>query len=193
MDAYIASLPHGLSSYSGCQQKAIILSQFIGPTPASEIAPALPPELASLVLDPPLATEWIAEVKTTAIYLALRDAMGSDDAFVAHAYAMNRRLLARPVYRILFALTSPETVLRGATARWGQMHRGTELRPHKVVEGEAVFRLTFPPGLVPAILARAYTTAYRAAIEMAGAIDATVTFADQTSTGCTFTAHWRRS
>lgn len=191
LDAYIASLPHGLDSYAGCQQKAVVLRQFLPGHLVREVADLVPKSLVSLVEDPPPVTEWVSEVKATAIYLALRDTMSTEDAFVDFAHTMNRRLMSSPVYRILYALVSPERILRGCAARWGQMHRGTELRPQRVADGEAILRLSFPQMLVPHVLARAYATAYRAALELSGAKDISVECRDASSTGYTFVASWK--
>jgi uncharacterized protein (TIGR02265 family) len=190
MTAYVESLPEGLDSLRDCQQKASILRQFVGRPHASALAKALPAELRGLVEAPPPATEWISEVKATAIYLALRDVMGSDEAFLEYTYEMNRRLLSGPLYRVLFALVSPERVIKGAASRWSQLHRGTELRTEALSPPRVRFRLVSPIGLVPEVLARAYGGAYRVAIELAGARAVDVTIESAGPTGYTFALRW---
>ncbi|HTJ84859.1 MAG TPA: hypothetical protein VL400_24235 [Polyangiaceae bacterium] len=190
MTAYVDSLPDGLDALRGCQQKASIFRQFIGRPHATALAKVLPAELRGLVEAPPPATEWISEVKATAVYLALRDLMGSDDAFLEYTYEMNRRLLSGPLYRVLFALVSPERVIKGAASRWGQLHRGTELRTEGFSPPRVRFRLVTPVGLVPEVLARAYGSAYRVAIELAGARSVDVTVESASPTAYTFALRW---
>jgi hypothetical protein len=190
MEAYLASLPRGLESYPACQQKAVILRSFVTPAMRPQIEAALPPEVRPLLEHMPAVTEWIPEVHATTIYLAARDATGSDEAYVASAYELNRNLLSGTMYRILFTFVSPARVLKGATSRWGQLHRGTELRPRSVGENEAVMRLSCPPNLVPPVLALAYGTAYRAAVELAGGRNVTVTCSEGGPGGYTYVAEW---
>lgn len=191
LDQYVASLPHGLASYPGCQQKGQILRQFISTFGSQRLFSLLPEEIVDLARDPPPATEWISEVKATAIYLALRDVLGSDDAFFQHCYSMNRRLLSSPLYRVLFAVASPERILRGAAERWGKLHRGTELRARKVEALEAIVRLTAPAYLIPDLMCRAYGSAYQVAVELAGGQDVVVDCVEVTDTGFTYKVNWR--
>jgi len=191
MEAYVASLPRGLDSYPACQQKAVILREFLSRAIQNAIQAALPDELRALAEQPPAVTQWISEVRVTAIYLAHRDSLGGDDAFADHAYTVNRRLLSGPMYRVLFAVASPARVLRGATSRWGQMHRGTELTPRHTSERDAVFHLSAPLNLVPRVIALAYATGYRVALELAGAREAKVECDEAGPAGHVFRASWR--
>lgn len=190
MDAYIESLPNGLASYPGCQQKAQVVRQFLPLTERRKLEGLGPPEITAIIDEPPPATAWVPEVHATAIYLALRDTMKSDDEFIDYAREMNRSLVSSPMYRILFAFVSPERVVRGAASRWGQMHRGTELHPRRVSTNDAVFRLTTPPNAVPEILARAYSTAYQTAVELSGGSNVTCQVAEGGPTGWTFNLKW---
>lgn len=188
---YLASLPNGLGSYPGCQQKAQILRQFVTTFGSQDLFALLPAELIDLARDPPPPTEWIPEVHATAVYLAQRDVLGSDQAFYQHCYTMNRRLLSSPLYRVLFAVAAPERILRGAAERWGKLHRGTELRARRVEAYEAVVRLSAPANLIPQLMCRAYGSAYQVAVELAGGRDVSVDCIEITPTGFTYKINWR--
>ncbi len=191
MEAFLAALPEGLGSYPDCQQKATVFRQFIGNETRRDIEAALPPDLIGLLESPPAPTEWISEVHVTAIYLAQRDSMASEDAFLEYTYLQNRRLLSSPLYRVLFAVAAPKRVLDGAAGRWARMHRGTELSMRQVEPQEAVLRLSGPPHLIPRTIALAYGTAYRAALELAGGLDVAVDCGEPGARGYTFRARWR--
>ena len=104
---------------------------------------------------------------------------------------LNRDLLSGAMYRVLFAFVSPKRVLTGAASRWGQMHRGTDLRAIRVTDAEAVVRLTGPPNLVPHAVAIAYGTAMRAALELAGGEEVAVTCRRDGPDGFSYLASWR--
>jgi hypothetical protein len=191
MEAYLAALPRGLAAYPSCQQKSAILRTFMTAEIAHHIEGALPPELRGLVTHPPPVTAWIPEVQATALYLAGRDAMGSDEEYVEMAYVLNRKLLSGVLYRALFAFVSPTRVLTGAASRWGQLHRGTDLRALKVTDTDAVLRLTGPPNHIPQVLALAYGTAFRAVLELTGGRSVVVTCRRDGPEGCTYLAGWR--
>jgi uncharacterized protein (TIGR02265 family) len=191
MTEYLAALPRGLGAYPACQQKAGILRTFMTAEMRQCIEAAVPPELRELLVHPPPVTAWIPEVQATALYLAGRDAMGSDEAYVDMAYGLNRDLLSGAMYRVLFAFVSPTRVLMGAASRWGQIHRGTDLRAVTVTRAEAVLRLTGPPNLIPHVMALAYGTAFRAALELAGGKNVVVSCRRDGPEGCTYLASWR--
>jgi uncharacterized protein (TIGR02265 family) len=191
MEEYLGALPRGLAAYPACQQKSAILRTFMTAEMRQHIEPALPPELRGLVTHPPPVTAWIPEVQATALYLAGRDAIGSDEEYVELAYALNRDLLSGVLYRALFMFISPSRVLAGAASRWGQLHRGTDLRALKVTDTDAVLRLIGPPNLIPHVVALAYGTAFRAALELSGGQDVVVTCRRDGPEGCTYLASWR--
>ena len=62
-------------------------------------------------------------------------------------------------------------------------------QPCALVPGQTL--VSFPEGLVPPVLARAYSTAYQSALELSGAEDITVEYRDASKTGYTFVARWR--
>ena len=106
-------------------------------------------------------------------------------------HAINRKLLAGPLYGFLFKLVPLTTVLKGAQSRWGQLHRGVALATHfGESRNKVVFRLVFPPNVVPRLLASCYATAYQAALELTGTRNPKVVLVDHTATGAQFDATW---
>lgn len=191
LDEYLAALPRGLDSFADHVQKAAVVRHFTGGLELLAHADRLPAPLAAIVRDPPPVTAWVPEVHATALLTALRDLFFTDDeSFFRYAYDTNRRLLESAFYRILFKLISPQRVLRGAESRWSQMHRGMQLSVTRRGDREADVRLVYPPGLLPDVIATAYGTAFRAAVEVAGARGAEFAVVERSRTHTTFRGAW---
>lgn len=177
MNRYLAALPHGLDSHPQCLMKGSVVRVLLARLPDSRMIDALPAPLRQLIEYPPLPTAWVREVHASAmvVYLA-HAAYGSEEALVAQAYRDHFALLDSAAYRILFRFVGAHRLLGQVASRWSLFHQGTELsvlekaRPH---EGGSV-RLKCPPHHVPAVLAKCYATAFRAAIEIAGARNASI-------------------
>lgn len=170
MDVYVAALPNGLDSYPECQQKASILREFFDRSDANKLADALPAPLAALLRNPPPPSEWVSEVRATAIYMAGADLLWSEAGFVDHAYKHNYALLDSTMYRILFRLVGAKRLLTQLGSNWTHFHRGSTLSLHAFddLARTGSVEVTSPPRHVPAMLASGYATALRAAIEIAG-------------------------
>jgi len=191
LDRYLAGLPRGLESFADHVQKAAVFRQFVSGLPIAEQAHRLPPPLDGLVRAPPPVSAWLSEVQATAVLTSLRDLFFSDDeGFFKYAYDTNRRVLESVFYRVLFKLVSPQRVLRGAEARWAQLHKGMELFVAMRGDRGAEVRLVYPPGLLPDVIATAYSTAFRAAVEVAGARAASFTVVERSRTQTTFHGAW---
>lgn len=86
----------------------------------------LPDELADIILSPPEASEWVPEVRLITLMTVLRDvAFGDDDGYDACMRGMLSSVLAGPMYRVLFALISPNRMAVKGEDEWTRMHRGT--------------------------------------------------------------------
>ncbi len=170
MDRYVAALPRGLASYPECQIKASVLRSFFERVELRPLVERLPDTLRDLVLSPPPPSMWLAEVHTTAIFMAAADTILPGDHFVDHAYRTNYALLDSTMYRVLFRLVGARRVLTKATESWSQFHRGSSLTARSFDErgGAAALRINAPAHHIPALLAEGYATALRAATEIAG-------------------------
>ena len=72
----------------------------------------------------------------------------------------NRALFRNPAYRILMAVSSPATLLRGATMRWSNWHRGSTLEVEGITDVGVRALLRFPPGLFDDLMLRVFGEAF---------------------------------
>ncbi len=195
MQVYIDGLPQGLDSYPECLQKASIYREFLVGIDCEALRPHLPPTLRAMIDAPAPVTAWVPEVHASALFLATRDAFADDAAFVEHAYRGNRRLLDSPLYRLLFRVLGPRTMLRGARSRWGLFHRGgVEMildLPADDDASHASLTLEYPPRVIAPLLALSYASAFRAAAELSGAQEVSVRVAVHGSEHVTYALSWR--
>jgi len=170
MERYVGGLPAGLDSFPECLAKGSVLRSTLVQQPIETIAGRLPPGLRALVTDPPVDSEWMSEARFAAVYLAIADIRGYADADVlVWARDRNRALFRNPAYRILMAVSSPATLLRGATMRWSNWHRGTTLEIEGILDVGVRAALRFPPGLFDDMMLRVFGEAFVAGLEMARA------------------------
>lgn len=170
LERYLAGLPAGLESFPECVAKGSVLRSTLVQQPVAEIAARLPPSLRSLVTDPPVDSEWMSEVRFAAIYHAVADVRGYGDADVrSWARDRNRALFRNPAYRILMAVSSPATLLRGATMRWSNWHRGSTLEIEGITDVGVRALLRFPPGLFDELMLEVFGEAFSAGLELARA------------------------
>jgi hypothetical protein len=161
--AYLAVLPAGLDSYPQCQAKASLYRALVDDMTAD----GLPAPLRDLVVQPRPVTAWISEVHTHALLLAHYDMHGHDPAsFAAFTYATQRALWSSKLYSILMKLLAPARMLAGASTRWSQFHRGTELHATPTDVGRAELVLRHPPLLYDAISLIGLTEGLRAALDV---------------------------
>lgn len=164
---YLLRLPRGLASYPECQAKGSVLRQAVDSAPVRLDLAALPPELSTLAAAPPLPTEWISEVHLNGIMLAYQDSV-TPETWERWTYDRNRALFRKSLYRILFAVISPERLFAGLTQRWAAFRRGSELRVVSLGDRVARIEATYPPHLHDELTMGAATIAMRAAGDAAG-------------------------
>jgi hypothetical protein len=171
--AYLAALPGGLAAYPDCIAKgALVRAAVDHRTDLRGWAAWLPPELGRLLLDLPLAGEWIPEAHFVALFHAQADLLGLDEvAVLARSRERSRRLFESPAYRILMAVLSPVTLLRFSGRRWENFHRGTRLEVGGTSDDGVRVVLRFPPGLFDRLVLLAFGQAFAAALELSGAHD----------------------
>jgi hypothetical protein len=169
--AYLEGLPAGLDSYPACVEKAAVFRQSLESAGAQGVAGKMPPEMRAMVENPAPHSSWISQTRVLAMHLVLVDLVFlSEQAYVDYCLAGNRSLLRGPLYGFLFKLVSFTTIVRGATSRWAQMHRGLSLNVVGDPErGRVELEMGFPPGLVTPLHARGYATAFQAAMDASNA------------------------
>ncbi len=173
LESYLARLPNGLESYPEMGAKASLVRQIIADSPFPLASAGLPPALDALVRSPPLAHDWVHEVEFWALSLCIYDRAfaghGGIRLYDAWSYARNRQLLGGPLYRILFAVLSPERLFAGAAQRYATFHRGTVMSDFQGSKGRAAFRLTTPPDVLPELAHVVLAAAFRAVLDVTGA------------------------
>src|SRR5262245_41883343 len=128
--AYLERLPYGVESYATCRAKASVYLDALSSRPLSPKPGELPEPIERLIRERASYNEWIPEVCQNSILLAIADTHFADrsaDEFQEWVYGRNQRLFAKPLYRVLFFVLSPERLLVGAERRWSAFRRGTKL------------------------------------------------------------------
>lgn len=166
---YLASLPGGLAAYPECCSKSSVWKNILAYTDVGGLADKLPEELAALV-DPTTAYgTWFPAAHSFAGHLLLRDCLfPTDEAMYEHFRYVDRRLLSGPLYRVLFAVTSPQMIVHASDRRFGALFKGISF--HTEGEGAKQVRITlgYPPSVMPPLVARLYLVAFEVAVELAG-------------------------
>lgn len=170
MEAYLASLPGGLSAYGDCQAKGILVRMLASEEAYAWVAEELPGPFRRLLEDQPMASEWIPEVHYLALLYGLADATGQDDdALLASVRERQRRLFELPAYKIMMAASSPGSLLRGAEQRWGTWHRGSALEIEGIADDGVRLGLRFPRGLFDGLHLRIFAESFLAALDLCAA------------------------
>ncbi len=191
LDAYLASLPQGLSTSPQVQQKGSIVQSFLEGVPIHTHLSTLPAELAEMVKRPPLPSAWISEVKAFALYLACADlCFPSPEAYVEFAYRANKKIIEGPLYAMLFRMLGVKRIVKVVAGRWDQFHRGTSLSVVHFEGNEGRLRLDSPPHATPLLIAQCHGTAMRASMEIVGAKNVSVTCTQASPAVFDFICRW---
>lgn len=170
-ERYVAGLAGGLDAFPAARAKGSLVRSVIDAQPA-ELLRTLPEPVRGLALSPPIDSEWVPEAHLAALIHAVseRRRFGARE-YCAWVRTCNRALFARPLYRLLMAVASPETLLRHAGKRWENFHRGSDLAHDGVADDGVRLTLTFPAGVFDDFVLRGYGEAFAAALEAARAKD----------------------
>ncbi len=173
LDDYpLRSVTGGAQSFRrrGGEARPALLEE--GDLERSPVIDQLPPVLADLVRSPPPSSAWLPQVHFRCILRAILDLyfQGDEAAMAAWSYGSQKKLLGGPLYRVMFALLSPERVVQLAPQRWGHFHRGlsmhVDIHPQQV-EGT----LRYPPNIYRRLDHELSLAGIRAVIELAGGRD----------------------
>jgi hypothetical protein len=194
MTRYLESLPGGIDAYPEAQAKGAILRMLLEDDGFKLPADALPAALAAHTAAPPAVNAWVPEVHFNAYMLAVFDEYyakaGGTVAYEKWIHTRNRRLFRSPLFRILFAVVSPERLLVGIEKRWAAFRRGSEMRVLEHTPGAARLAWRHPRNLVTDLSARGLATAFRAGLELAGARETTMTYVLAKPDETIFTGSW---
>jgi hypothetical protein len=175
--------------------KASILRAIVADMPGSPPS-GLPPRLDALVRAPPSANDWIREVELWAIQLAVYDtafaARGGARAFEDWSYRRNRSLLGGPLYKVLFAVLSPERMVVGAAGKYAAFHKGTVMSKLETTSTSFAFKLTTPPYVLPELAQVTLAAAFRAALDLSGAKEVAVTHHVESPEVVAYLTTWKR-
>jgi hypothetical protein len=195
LEAYIAQLPNGLDSFPTCLIKASVIRDALS-SKAIPDDPSLPAPIRALLQGPPPVSSLVPEVLSNAMLLTLYDvhfaALGWQAAG-SWLHATTYQLLRTPLYRILFAVLSPERLVSGVAQRWQAFRRGSELTLTDKTDGFARLRLVFPAGLHTDLTLFLLAAAFRAAIDGSGARRVTVEVESTASGSAVFACSWSRT
>jgi len=192
---YLGRLPSGLDSHRDSLCKGSLIHMVLDdPDMKRRLWPHLPVELRFEPLPP--VSAWVPEVQHLAMWSVMRDTLfSSDEEIAACSRELNARLFAKPLYRALMWVASPDLLLRGAAQRWGQFHRGSAVEVvdrKKSAEGESVeVRLSYPTNLFAPIHCLLFAGAVEAALYAAGARDPRHEIASSTPKQTMLRLRWR--
>ena len=196
LDSYLARLPHGVASYPQLTAKGSVLRAILVDPPCA-LGPGLglEPRVEELVRAPPPATDWLTEVELWSLSLSIYDMAfagpAGPAAYDAWTYARNRALLGGPLYRILFAVASPDRLFSGIAKRYAAFHRGTVISKLETSRGFGGFALMTPPHVLPALAHVALCSAFRAGLDLCGGKDSKVEVTVESPEVAQFSATWR--
>lgn len=192
LDAYIASLPAGLSSYPELSQKSIVAHSLLEAWPDAALAtPHLPEALQRFVADLPPRNVWVSEVMGMALWVAAIDLAGGGTfaGFRPISVRANRALMGNPLYSLVFRAIGGRLTVRAAAVAWTTFHRGVE-QELELDNTTATITLRFPVGVFPAVLAPSFAVAYQVGLEVGGVKNVQHEVLRATSTEIRYRLNW---
>lgn len=190
--AYLLALPQGLDSYPGCQTKGAVWRNIAAGTDIDQLVEKVPIHLGVLPDPNILGSSWYSAVQHFAAHLAMRDCLfATDDAIYEHFYKLNTRLLSGPLYKVMFALASPQLVAHASDRRFATLFKGVTLRTTTTGPTQCRVELRYPEKILPRLVARLYMTAFVAALELARARGVAGRMVEYSDTLATYELAWR--
>jgi hypothetical protein len=180
--AWLEQLPHGLDSYPECQVKGSLLRRLVKSQQLQPFAEHLPKELLPWLEQPPLVSAWVPEIHLFAMLHLLRDLVFDDAELERYIAAGIERMLAGPLYRIMFFLVSPTRLVHGLGRRWEQFHRGTSMAVLRDVGASLDIVVEHPPHMYSETIARVSAASFRTTVTASGGKGYRVEIAPEDST-----------
>lgn len=190
VDAYLATLPSGWSSFPTCEANPSLL---LGLRDRGVFAGlALPPAIDAYISRPPTESGWIPEVISVGAFLAVRDARFSGHSgeadFLAWFQALNDEIL--DAQQRALAVTSPAEVLGLLSAAWAQFHHGTTMTLAVQTKRSAVITFAHPRHLFPAAWLESRRRMLASALVKSGAVQPDVRATIDSEYGAVFRLSW---
>lgn len=193
LESYLRKLPGGLGSHPRAMMKASLVRDAVASRPLpAEVIRALPQALAATLVDPPLPTAWLPVTHVVGTLLVIADEYDLDErSFLAWRREQYRALLAGPLYRVLFAVLSPERLVSGAAHKWKSLTRDSLILERvETQRGVAEITISWPEHILPPLVARSLMEGVRAALELSGAQRPAIDLHDLTPTGARYSLRW---
>ncbi len=190
MREYIERLSAGLDSYPECRAKASLYRSMLASRPVDP--EPLPPPLRDLVERPRPVSDWISEVHSHALMLALFDQhFGDRERFRQFCYDEQHKLWGSKLYAFMMRFVSPQRLIASASQRWEHFHRGTTFRATAGAGPDsAEMLLEGPPHVYDDITLLGLTEGLRALLDRS-AIASTITLVEWNATQARWVAQWR--
>lgn len=192
VDAYLATLCDGWSSFPECQVNASLVLG-LRARGAFDGLDRLPEAIAAQLSGVVPETAWFPEVLGVGVFLAVRDArfpgLNGEHDFLMWVEALNHEILDAQ-QRALDART-PADAVHLLPGLWARFHRGTTMRvvAHGAQHAEIAF--AHPPALFPREWTESRRRTLVSALVRAGAVQPEVRAAADGARGTTFRLVWR--
>ncbi len=173
LEAYLAGLPHAERSYPDCCIKGSLVAISLRTRRLPQHA-EVPGFVRAFEQERWTSNEWVPIVRVNSWVAALldHDFRGDEQAYLAWNYELNREFATSPMYRLFYKLAPPRILVRTLTLAFSQYFRGILLNA-TISSGQAELVVTQPTNLYPEVMQRGFAEAFRAALDAAGARNAT--------------------
>jgi len=189
--SYIAALPEGLDSYPDCKSKGSLVRSALDGHDPDELLPGLLPELATLVLRPPVAGFWVPAVLADAMFYAVCDRYyPTRDAMCAWTRRRVFAMGASPLYGAMLRAAGPRRLFSYAQKSHRIFQRGTECVNASLDHTHVVARLAFPPHLHTYFNLLSNVAMYETLAEITGGKEVRATLAKWDATSAVYECHW---
>lgn len=191
---YLAGLPNQFDSHPDCLAHTESID-YLRETQPDLVKLVQLPEPARRVFTREDKREWVPEVATTFLFLAVRDLkFKNDQDWINWCGESATKLYAKPWAKVLMFVLSPTLIVMGAAKRWSAFHRGSVLTTEGARhEGNRVVvraTLTFGPGLFDDVTLRRFAKAYEAALVAIKAKGPRSTLVEKTATTGVYDIGW---
>jgi hypothetical protein len=197
VEHYLRDLPDGIDSYPDVAVKGSVLVSMLGHPGFAALSrhPGLPAPALGLIAHPPTATSWVPEVHFNVTMAGFYDVVfrdkGGFEPYEAWVVTQNMKLFSTALYRVLFAVMSPQRLLTSVSLRWGAFRRGTTLTLLHGGPGFAEVRLTYPRNLEPPTALYSFSGAFRAAARAAHGEVTSMTMTTELGVSTRWHLEWR--
>lgn len=191
LEAYLDGLPHAERSYPDCCIKGSLVGISLRSRRLPEAAD-VPGFVRAFERERWTSSEWVPIVRVNAWVASLldHDFRGNEQAYLAWNYELNREFATTPMYKLFYKLAPPRILVRTLTLAFSQYFRGIVLNA-TISSGHAELEVTQPAELYPEVMQRGFAEAFRAALDAAGARQATAVLTQRDPRSHRVRCSWR--